>query len=290
MAVEAPVATGSLKASESVLPQIGLGYRLAKGQEVFASYAENIAAFQGGGAGGPLLVTQASFDASVGALEPEKSRTLEAGYRFVRDRFEASLVGYDVTFDNRLLSLNPCASIQQGTTPACTTRFFNVGSVSSRGGELTVIWKPTSYLQWYNSASINRSTYDDNYVQNGVTIATAGKYTVDTPKRMFASEIAFNYANWNVNLRGKYTGQRYYTYTNDQGFGGYTAFDAGAGYAFGQVGVLQALKLSLNVTNLTNKRYASNLTAFANTDPNGRQLAFHASAPRQVFLTLDAKF
>lgn len=84
-------------------------------------------------------MTQASFDASVGALEPEKSRTLEAGYRVVRDRFEASLVGYDVTFDNRLLSLNPCASIQQGTTPACTTRFFNVGSVSSRGGELTVI-------------------------------------------------------------------------------------------------------------------------------------------------------
>ncbi|PPT23933.1 TonB-dependent receptor, partial [Xanthomonas arboricola] len=159
-----------------------------------------------------------------------------------------------------------------------------------RGGELTVIWKPTSYLQWYNSASINRSTYDDNYVQNGAIIPTAGRTTVDTPKRMFASEIAFTYANWNINLRGKYTGQRYYTYTNDQGFGGYTSFDAGAGYDFGQAGVLQGLKLSLNVTNLTDKRYASNLTAFANSDPNGRQLAFHASAPRQVFLTLDAKF
>ncbi len=114
-----------------------------------------------------------------------------------------------------------------------------------------------------------------------MTIPTAGKITVDTPKRMFASEIAFNHANWNVNLRGKYTGQRYYTYTNDQGFGGYTSFDAGAGYDFGQAGVLQGLKLSLNVTNLT---------AFANSDPNGRQLAFHASATLQVFLTLDAKF
>ena len=71
---------------------------------------------------------------------------------------------------------------------------------------------------------------------------------------MFASEIAFNYAGWNVNLRGKYTGQRYYTYTNDQGFGGYTSFDADAGYDFGQAGVLQGLKLSLNVTNLTDKR------------------------------------
>jgi iron complex outermembrane receptor protein len=44
------------------------------------------------------------------------------------------------------------------------------------------------------------------------------------------------------------------------------------------------------VSNLTDKRYASNLTAFANSDPKGRQLAFHASAPRQSFLTLEAKF
>jgi len=50
------------------------------------------------------------------------------------------------------------------------------------------------------------------------------------------------------------------------------------------------VKLSLNVTNLTDKRYASNLTAFTNADPAGRALAFHASAPRQSFLTLDVKF
>ncbi len=290
IAVESPVATGTLKARKSLLPQGGLSWRLAEGQEVFLSYAENIAAFQGGGAGGPLLVTQAAFDATRGNLEPEKSRTFEGGYRLVRDTFEASAVAYDVTFDNRLLSLNPCPGIQQGTSAACTTRFYNVGSVSSRGGELTFIWKPNAHFQWYNSASFNRSTYDDDYLQNGVTIATEGKSTVDTPKRMFASEISWAYAGWNLNLRGKYTGQRYYTYTNDQGFGGYTSFDAGAGYDFGQVSALQSLKLSLNVTNLTDKRYASNLTAFANSDPNGRQMAFHASAPRQVFLTLDAKF
>ncbi|RXU12574.1 TonB-dependent receptor, partial [Pseudomonas syringae] len=143
-----------------------------------------------------------------------------------------------------------------------------VGSVSSRGGQLAVTRQQPTSLQWYNSAAINRPTYADNYVQTGGVIPTAGKYTVDTPKRMFASELAFNYGPWNLNLRGKYTGQRYYTYTNDQGFGGYTAFDAGGGYDFGQVGVLQGLKLSLNVTNLTDKRYASNLTAFANSDPN----------------------
>ncbi|POP97867.1 TonB-dependent receptor, partial [Pseudomonas syringae pv. syringae] len=153
-------------------------------------------------------------------------------------------------------------------------------------------WKPTSYLQWYNSASINRSTYDDNYVQNGVTIPTAGKTTVDTPKRMLASEIAFNYAGWNVNLRGKYTGERFYTYTNDQGFGGYTSFDAGAGYEFGQVSMLQSLKLSLNVTNLTDKRYfaSTGTNGYVASDPNGYNQTMVVGAPRQTFLSLDVKF
>jgi iron complex outermembrane receptor protein len=287
---EAPVANGTLKAEKNLLPEIGVGYKLDANQELFLSYAKNIAAFQGGGASGPLLVTQAAFDATQGKLKPEQSRTIEGGYRYVQREFEASAALYDVKFDNRLLSLNPCPSIQQGTTPACTTRFYNVGSVSSRGAEFTLIWKPFEHFQWYNSASFNRSTYDNNYVQNGVVVPTQGKITVDTPKRMFASEISWVYGPWNLSLMGKYTGTRYYTYTNDQGFGGYTSFDFGAGYDFGAAWFAQDIRLSLNVTNLTDKRYAANLTAFANSDPAGRQLAFHASAPRQSFLTLDVKF
>ena len=290
VAVEAPVANGKLTASKALLPQAGLGYQLDAGQELFVSYSKNIAAFQGGGASGPLLVTQSAFDATRGNLKPEQSRTIEGGYRIVQREFEASAVLYDVKFDNRLLSLNPCPSIQQGTTPACTTRFYNVGSVSSHGVELTFIWKPFAHFQWYNSASFNRSTYDNNYQQNGVTIPTEGRTTVDTPKKLFASEISWSYGPWSASLRGKYTGTRYYTYTNDQGFGGYTSFDFGAAYDLGAVWALKDVRLSLNVTNLTDRRYASNLTAFANTDPNGRALAFHASAPRQSFLTLDAKF
>ncbi|WP_049620659.1 TonB-dependent receptor [Frateuria defendens] len=287
---EAPVANGRLDAGKALLPQLGLGYRLGGGQELFASYAKNIAAFQGGGAGGPLLVTQASFDATRGKLKPEESRTLEGGWRIVQPKFEASAAVYDVKFDNRLLSLNPCPSIQAGTSPACTTRFYNVGSVSSHGAEFTFIWKPDAHFQWYNSASFNRATYDDNYVQNGAVVPTRGKVTVDTPDKLFASELSWTYGPWNASLRGKYTGRRYYTYTNDRGFGGYTSFDLGVGYDFGPAWFAKDLRAALNVSNLTDKRYASNLGAFANTDPAGKQLAFHASAPRQTFVTLEAKF
>lgn len=129
-------------------------------------------------------------------------------------------------------------------------------------------------------------------MQNGVVVPTKGKTQTDTPKTLLASELKRHSGPWSLDLRGKYTGKRYYTYTNDQGFGGFTVFDAGAGYDFGQLGVLQKFKVSFNVTNLTGKRYASNLdsSVFAPTDPAGKLYVFHASAPRQAFLSLDARF
>ncbi len=69
-------------------------------------------------------MTQSAFDATQGQLKPEQSRIIEGGYRVVRRQFEASAALYDVKFDHRLLSLNPCPSIQQGTSLACTTRFW----------------------------------------------------------------------------------------------------------------------------------------------------------------------
>ncbi len=283
--VESPYASGRIEAKKSLLPQAGLGWQLGAGHELFLSYAENLAAFTTG----PLSVNQASFDDSRGNLEPEESRTVEGGWRYVDAQVQASLALYRTLFDNRLLPLNPCSSILVGT-PGCITRYYNVGSVESKGMELTFIWKSGRHFEWYNSASYNKSTYQDDYRQGGAIVPIAGKRVVDIPDVMFASELSWQWNGWDASLRGKYTGKRYYTYTNDQGFGGYTSFDLGTGYRFGRAGVLRDLRVALNVANLTDKRYASNLTAFANTDPQGRQLAFHASAPRQLFLTLDAKF
>ncbi|WP_183422247.1 TonB-dependent receptor [Luteibacter sp. Sphag1AF] len=282
--------TGKLSASKAFLPEAGVRYRIAQGQEAFVSYAQNIAMFQGGPKLGPQAVSQATWD-SQGSLQPEKSRSLEAGYRIERDMFQASAAAYKVRFDNRLLQYNPCDS-RQAVGPTCGNRFYNVGGVDSHGVELTFVWTPATYFQWYNSASFNRSTYANDYVQAGVVQHTKGKIQTDTPTKLFASEVSFNYAGWFASLRGKYTGKRYYTYTNDQNFGGYTTFDLGAGFDFGATEWAKDVRLSLNVTNLTGKRYASNLdsSAFLPSDPAGTAYVFHASAPAQVFGTLDIRF
>ncbi|WP_089976931.1 TonB-dependent receptor [Luteibacter sp. UNCMF331Sha3.1] len=283
-------ASGKLSASKALLPQFGARYKLAEGQEVFASFAKNIAMFQGGFKLGPQAVSQAIWNTQ-GDLKPEKSRSLEAGYRVEAGPLAASLAAYKVRFDNRLLQYNPCDS-RQPVGPSCGNRFYNVGGVDSHGAELTVVWTPSDHLRWYNSASLNRSTYASDYVQAGVVQRTKGKIQTDTPKKLFATQIDWTQGAWFASLRGKYTGERFYTYTNDEGFGGFTVWDVSGGYDFGRMAFASDVRLSVNVTNLGDKRYASNFdsSAFVPSDPKGTAYVFHASAPRQVFATLDVRF
>lgn len=283
-------ASGTLQAKDSFLPSAGAHFQLDDRQEVFASYARNIAMFQGGFKLGPQAVSQATWN-SQERLIPEESRSFELGYRWIGDAVQLSLAAYHVQFDNRLLQYNPCDS-RQPVGPTCGNRFYNVGGVDSRGAELTVLWSPNEQLSWYNAVSFNDSTYQSDYVQGGVTIPTKGKTQTDTPRELLSSELRWHNGPWSANLRGKYTGERFYTYTNDQGFGGFTLFDASASYDFGKVGVASQVKLSLNITNLGDKRYASNLdsSVFAPSDPDGKLYVFHASAPRQVFASLDVRF
>ncbi|WP_235785857.1 TonB-dependent receptor domain-containing protein [Sphingomonas sp. PR090111-T3T-6A] len=287
-------ASGTLKAKDNFLPEVGVRWKIAPRHELFASYAENMAMFQGGFKLGPQSVSQAVWDAQGKTLKPETSKSVEGGYRYVSGPLQVSATGYWVKFDNRLLQYNPCPTNQQ-QNPGCGNSFHNAGSVTSRGAELGVLWKPLPWLSWYNSASLNKTTYDQDLnwcTTTCVIYATAGKQQVDTPKTMVASMLTVRKDGFWGSLQGKYTGRRYYTYTNDQSFGGYTTFDLGVGYDFGKVGPLKGAKLSLNVTNLTDKRYASNFdnSVFAPTDKTGTILVFHSSAPRQVFGTFGIDF
>ena len=292
--VSSQFASGSLEARNGFLPEFGARWKIAPGHEVYASYSGNMAMFQGGFKLGPQAVVQSIWDVQGKTLKPETSKSMDAGYRFVSRQVQVSLAAYHVVFNNRLLQYNPCPTNQQ-QNPGCNNSFHNAGSVTSDGVELGVLWKPLKWLNWYNTASFNKTTYDDNLnwcTTTCVLYNTAGKQQVDTPKEMASSVLTVKHDGFWASLEGKYTGRRYYTYTNDQSFAGYTTVDLGLGFTFSQASALKGAKLALNITNLTNKRYVANFdnSVFAPTDPTGTVLVAHTSAPQQTFLTLGYNF
>lgn len=279
-------AGGRLVAEDNFLPQVGARWRINDHEEIFGSYAENMAAFRAG-VNGPHSTSQVAFDAVKGQLSPETSRTFELGLRSSHDRFDASIAVYRVDFENRLLAIAQCAGIL-----GCAAAFANVGDVETRGAEAVFQLKPIDGLVWYNSLSWNDSEYASDYIDGVNTIRTSGKQVVDAPKKMFASELQWNRGGLSLQIGAKYTDRRYVSYLNDSSVPGFWVADAGASYEWTSLGWVDALKIKLDVTNLFDKSYFSGVgtNGFVVSDPNGLNYTLNAGAPRQFFITADFRF
>ncbi len=86
-------APGTLVAKDNFLPEVGVHWQVAPRHEFYASYAENMAMYQGGFKLGPQSVSQAVWDAQGKTLKPETSKSFDGGYRYVSGPLQVSLTG-----------------------------------------------------------------------------------------------------------------------------------------------------------------------------------------------------
>ena len=278
-------AAGKLTAEKNFLPQVGANYALSADDEIFASAAKNMRAHQPG-VGGPFSQTQTAYDAGVGNLKPETSTNIDLGYRFKRDAVQGSLAVYGARFDDRQLSVATCAGIV-----GCPSTFVNVGKVDTKGVEAIAVWKINRQISWFNSATYNDSKYKSDYMDGTTLVQVNGKQVAGAPKTLFSTEASYDSGAWFARLGGKYTGKRYYTYTNDASVDAFWIGSLSAGYKLKSLGFMKDLSLQVNVSNLFDKQYISTVgtNGFQARDPNGTAQTLLTGAPRQVFLTLSGK-
>jgi iron complex outermembrane receptor protein len=279
-------AGGNITAKKSLLPQVGVNFALTDITEVFASYSENMRAYQPG-VNGPFSQTPKAFATGLAALKPETSKSTEIGYRYKGDAVQASIAAYSTKFSDRLLQVTSTVGIV--SVPGT---FVNVGSVESKGVEAALVWAPVQNWSWFNSLTLNDSKYTSDYKNGSTVVNINGKTVVDAPKTMFNTELGYDKNGWFGNIGGKYTGQRYYTYSNDNKVDAYFVMNASAGYKQKNVAGMKEASVQLAITNLTDKKYFSTIgsNGFALNDPQGSFATMLEGAPRQVFLTLSGKF
>jgi iron complex outermembrane receptor protein len=109
---------------------------------------------------------------------------------------------------------------------------------------------------------------------------------------MLKTELAYDNGSAFVRADANYVDGRYYTFLNQGSVPSYTLFNASAGYRFADVAMFEELTLQAAVTNLTDKFYISTVgsNGFVNGDPNGTAQTLLRGAPRQVFVSIKAKF
>lgn len=281
---------GKIRTNEVFLPQAGFTYELTPSNQVFGTFARNVAAFVSAATAGPFASQSQSVINEVGtSLLPEESTTFELGWRTRGDKYEAAVAGYAVKFENRILAVAQGAGIV-GNAPVLS----NVGGVNSYGAEFAGRYELMNNLDVFGSVTYNNSEYANNVTRRDGTIVTAtkGKTVVNTPQWLVKGDVTYDDGNFFAKLGASYTGERYFTYLNDDVNGkvdAYTLIEATVGYRFTQGTILKGVEAQLNVTNAADQNYVSTIgsNGFGNTGDNQTLLI---GAPQQVVFTLKKAF
>jgi outer membrane receptor protein involved in Fe transport len=288
--------TGSINTHKVFLPQVGALWDATPNDQIFINAQKNIRQFQTSAAAGlsPFaLGSQTLFDYFKANTQPETSWTYEGGVRTHHSlnlgpitAFEGQASYYHVDFSNRLLATSPTSTITAIVSGA--TILQNVGSVKTDGFDVSGTLRFGPHFSIYNALSYNNSRYADNYLNGTTTVPTKGKKVPGSPDWLNKTVINANAGMFDLQLIGDYLGRRYATFTNDLSVKGYFTMAAriGANIPLGEGSFIRKLAVSVNVTNLTDKKAASTLSIGA---ASGTYNAFPL-APRQVFGTISFGF
>ncbi len=288
--------TGKIDTSRIFLPQVGAVWDASAHEQVFVNAQKNIRQFQTSAAAGlsPFaLGSQTLFDFFKANTKPETSWTYEGGIRTQRSLdlgpitgFQGQISVYHVDFSNRLLSISPNATITAIVSGA--TILQNVGSVKTDGVDVAGTLRFGSAFSLYNALSYNNSRFSDNYLNGTTTVLTKGRKVPGSPAWLNKTVATLSVAPFDVQLIGDYLGKRYATFTNDLSVGGYFTLSGRIGFdvPLSQGFVAKKMTLSLNVTNITDKKAESTLSVGAASGTYN----FFPLAPRQVFATVSVGF
>ena len=270
---------------DDILPNVGATYRFGEGHSVFGSYSESLSAPRTDS----LYAVTRFADGSIGnpTVQPETSKNIDLGYRYTTSTVVAQASIFQNQFDNRIVS----------TFDPDLDQFVdrNVGSVETIGFEGSVGWSPIEQLSLYGTVSLLNSELQDDYVYDraGNRLPTKGKKQVETPEQMFSLRASYKFNDvFSAGVQGKYTGERWVTDVNDLKVDAYTVVDMDARFDFSTLG-LDGTYLQVNVTNLFDEKYYSNIGSRASATPGqlgyGRPFA-GVGAPRTIMASLRYSF
>jgi iron complex outermembrane recepter protein len=235
-----------------VLPSAGFVYKATDALAFFGSYAKGFSAPR----------TDNLYRAPIVTVDPETTDTFDLGVRYTTNRVQAQATFWNTSFKNRIVTsfdLNQVISVDR-----------NIGKVRGRGFDVGLAIRPLDFFTFQGNASYNDSTLRDNIqVSSTITLPTAGKRVVETPKWTLGYRAQLDFDPFSLGLQVKYVTDRFATDLNDIKSQGYTTADLDARFALAKYGVKNSW-LQLNITNLFDRFYLANIgTQIAGPSNNG---------------------
>ena len=253
---------------DNVMPMIGVVYDLNETDQIFGSWSQNYAMPRG---------ADDIFDNTGSDLadppEGEEAENFELGIRTNRPEFFGAATIYYTAFDNQLLT----NSVINPNTQQPETVYINGGEVTAYGVEVSGVYQPNYFndMLYFNGQVTYNSTEQES----------SGYALADSPEWIIVGGVTYEPSEWFVaNLSGKYTGERFSTFSEGSPVDSFTVFD---GYVDiggpNDFGLPENISLRLNVNNIFDERVETQFI-FAGA-------AFYRPLnPRTVQATLTARF
>jgi iron complex outermembrane receptor protein len=275
---------------DDVLPQFGIRYRLTSDDQLYASVAKNMKApgnFIYSSTNGNITVTNGVVRI-VDDVKPETSYSFDAGFRHQTSVWNGTFGIYATDFRDRLATATNPINLTSSTT--------NVGKVKNYGFEIEAGNNPINGFSVYGSYGYNKSEIQQDTLASRTTyLPTKGNEFPLTPKQKAGLSLQYENGPLWGRITAKATGEQQATLTNDERVPGYTLFGFDGGYTFENFGFIKRPKLTINVSNITDKQYRnpssqSTLNALVYGDVAAKQIFYYLGAPRFVSATLSVDF
>ncbi|MGQ9745976.1 MAG: TonB-dependent receptor [Dissulfurimicrobium sp.] len=276
------------KEYDEVLPTLGVSYHPSDFLSFYTSYSRNYIRPY---AYIPLINTynqnRSKFQAAgvnlnnlFNGYDMETSDTYELGARLSHNWIDISLVGFYSKHDNLLTTVyDPRVKVSY---------YQNVGEATGYGVELETNIYVTDFLTVFFNPTYTILTYDNDLTYQGITMNTKNKQVVDTPKWCVKSGIILTYKDFEAVAKIKYLAERYGDVKHKEKIDDYVVSDLKIGYTMKHLSLIDNLTLSLEFTNIFDKKYVSVIDAMDDTREGSA--SYYVGAPRTTMLKAAIKF
>ena len=276
------------KEYDEFLPTAGVGYRMSDSMELHADYGRNqIRPY----AYLPLITlynqNRAAFQTAGVTLDD-----LFKGYNMeISDNFEVG-----ARFRNEWVEIMPSVFYSKNKNLLTTvydprvnlSYSQNIGEATGYGFELESNLYFNKNLTFFLNPTYMVMTYDKDLTYQGSTFHTKGKQVVDTPKWSLKTGAIFKYGDFELVPMVRYLGSRYGDAEHKERMDDYVVADLKISYTKKKLSFIEALKISLELSNIFNKEYISVVNS--SDDTRAGSTSYYVGAPCTTMLTVAMEF
>lgn len=285
--IQAPDLYRQEKTYDELLPTLGIACRITDDVELTASYGRNqIRPY----AYVPLVTTYNSNRADFQAVgvtlddmfsgyDMEITDTMELGARFRQSWMEIRPTLFFSKHKNLLTTVHDPRIGTNGVN-----YYQNVGKATGYGVEMETNFFLGDHVTFIFNPTYTSLTYDEDLTYAGAILETKDNQVVDTPEWMLKTGFILTWSEFEMVPMLRYLDGRYGDAENTEKIDGYMIADLKIGYKKKGLAFVDALKVSLEFTNLFDEEYVSLINAM--DDSRSGRTSYYVGAPFTTLLSV----